>query len=69
MKPKKKKSGAYRTRRYGILNPYGDVWTPDTFNTIAAAQKHIAMFWASQPTKDLSKFTVTLVRVTVSAVT
>lgn len=63
-----KKPGAYKCRRYGILNPYGDVWTPDTFNTMLGAEQHVRDFWAKQPDHDLSKYKVVVVNVTVSPV-
>lgn len=34
---------------YGILNPYGDVWTTETFDTEEAARKHVRDFWHSMP--------------------
>lgn len=30
---------------WGILNPYGDLWTYETFRTPAAAMAHVASFW------------------------
>lgn len=69
MKKPKKGPKPYRCQRYGILNPYGDVWTPDTFNTMDAARQHVENFWRGQYDKDLSKFVVVPVKVVVSAVT
>lgn len=58
-----------RGEAWGILNPWGDVWTTDTFATEAAARQHIEDFW-SQPgfmPQDTGKFRVVRVKVTVSA--
>lgn len=54
------------SNRYGILNPYGDVWSPETFDSMDAALKHLTKFWG--PRDDLSRFTVIPVRVIVSAI-
>lgn len=71
MKTAKPKKGPkpYRCRRYGILNPYGDVWSPETFNTMLAAREHVKRFWSNQPDHDLSKYEIVPVKVIVSAVT
>lgn len=58
----------YRARRIGIVNPYGDIWTPDTFDNAEQARAYIAEFWRRQPDTDLSKFTTETVRVTVSRI-
>jgi hypothetical protein len=53
----------------GILGPYGNVWTPDTFETIEEARKHVADFWAGQPVEqDLSAFKIVPVEVTVTPI-
>lgn len=69
MKEPKKIATPYRCKRYGILNPFGDVWTPETFDTMDEARQHVASFWASKPDHDLSKYTIVPVRVTVATVT
>jgi hypothetical protein len=58
-----------RGEAYGILNPWGDLWTHDTFQTEALARKHIEDFWRNfpSPPTDLSRFKVIRVKVTVSA--
>lgn len=63
-----KRPTPYRSRRYGILNPYGDIWSPVTFATIEEAKSHIESFWSFDPKRDLSVFAVVPVRVTVSAI-
>ncbi|MET4197318.1 hypothetical protein ABIA95_000140 [Bradyrhizobium sp. LA8.1] len=57
-KPKRPKP--YRSTGYGILNPYGDMWTPEMFETKAEATSHLERFW-SQPgfgPNDLSRFKI-----------
>ncbi len=66
---KKVKSGkTYHARRYGILNPYGDIWTADTFSTAEEAKRRVTEFWAFDPRRDLSMFAVVPVSVIVSVV-
>lgn len=63
-KPKPATGGAW-----GILNPYGDVWTHDTFHTKEEARAYLEAFW-NQPgfaPQDLSRFKIVPVRVRVSA--
>lgn len=56
-----------RGTAFGILNPWGDLWTYETFRTREAAARYVASFWAGNPSApDLSKFKVVPVRVTVS---
>jgi hypothetical protein len=55
-KPKKPK-GTSRTG-YGILNPYGDMWTSEVFDTPAQAQAHLEGFWKGIQDHDLSKFKI-----------
>lgn len=57
-----------RGKAYGILNPYGDLWTYEHFQTVEAAEKHVRDYWAGFPTlpHDLAAFKVVPVRVTVS---
>jgi len=47
---------------YGILNPYGDMWTPEVFSTIGGARGHLERFWHFQPGQDLSKFKIVRAR-------
>lgn len=63
----KKPKGA-RGTAWGILNPWGDVWTHNTFTTSMAASAHIDEFW-DQPgfgPTDRSKFRVVPVEVQVT---
>lgn len=64
-----KKSKPYRsTSRFGILNPYGDIWSPETFDTEAEAMAYVEQFWRdTKGVTDLSRFKPVRVRVTVSA--
>lgn len=55
-----------RGKAFGILNPYGDMWTYAHFPSRIAALRHISDFWGSIP-HDPGRYTVVPVRVTVSA--
>lgn len=64
---KAKRPKPYRTtKRFGILNPSGDMWTVNTFETSNAAQRHLEAFFG-KPHIGLKKFKIIPVRVTVSA--
>ena len=55
---------------WGILNPWGDVWTTNTFETEEAARAHVREFWARFPEqRDLTKFKPVRVKVHVSVAT
>ena len=55
---------------FGILNPYGQFWTHETFTTPEKARDYIETFWARNANKpDTSKFEVIPVILTISAVT
>jgi hypothetical protein len=49
---------------FGILNPYGGLWTHHTFPTEAAARAYVTDFWRTS-SQDVSKFSVVPVRVRV----
>lgn len=65
-----KKIKPARGEAFGILNPFGDLWTYAHFPTEEAARACVATFWKgiSHP-PDLSLFKVIPVKVTVSAAT
>lgn len=64
----KKPKGYTDERRFGILNPHGDIWTSDTFTSEEAARRHIADFWRNiRNAGDLTRFKVIPVRVHVTA--
>lgn len=66
---KAKRPKPARGKALGILNPYGDLWTYETFQTEELARAYIKAFWAPiDHGPDLSKFTVIPVKVTVSAI-
>jgi len=46
---------------YGILNPYGDMWTYRSFETEAEARAFIKNFWRDDP-GDISRFKVVRAR-------
>lgn len=58
-----------RGTAWGILNPYGDLWTHNTFQTEAEAAEYIRSFWKDWPggaPSNLSAFRAVPVKVTVS---
>lgn len=72
--PGERRAKPYRSdRRFGILNPWGELWTDDTFLSEAEAREHVRTFWkrsgfpdtTSNP-RELAKFKIVPVRVTVS---
>jgi len=70
----KGKAKPYRSDdRFGILNPFGDLWTPETFATPKAAADYLFAFWrgggfgeAYREPRQIGKFKVVPVKVTVS---
>lgn len=69
--PKARRPKPARGKAFGILNPYGDFWTYQTFETERAARDYVARFWGQRcfrhTSYDHRKFKVIPVRVTVSA--
>lgn len=63
-----KKPKPYKMRRFGIISPYGDVWTCQTFDSREAARQHVADFWKDIGGADLSRYMVARVEVTVRVV-
>ena len=55
-----------RGKAFGIINPYGDLWTHQTVRDERAARDHIEAFWRGTTTMDTSRFKIVPVRVTVS---
>jgi hypothetical protein len=53
---------------YGILNPYGDMWTTEIFETPAAAEQFVRDFWRGAKDIDHSRFRVVRARVRTSFV-
>lgn len=57
---------------WGILNPYGDLWTHRTFPSEKAAEQHVMDFWRGvsvEKTGDLRRFRPVQVKVHVSVFT
>jgi hypothetical protein len=57
---------------WGILNPYGDIWTTRTFETEQDARDHVAAFWSDLDggtERDLRKFKPVRVNVHVTVAT
>jgi hypothetical protein len=67
--PPKRRPKPARGAAFGILNPYGNVWTFESFPTEAAAREYLEAFWRNPGfgPQDTSKFQIVPVRVTVSA--
>lgn len=57
-----------RSGRFGILNHVGQVWTCNTFDTAAEAQKYVDDYQARNRHCNLRRHKVVPVRVTVSVV-
>lgn len=53
---------------FGIVNPYGDMWTTDVFRSPEAASEHLADFWRGSPEKDLSRYRIVKAKVRTSFV-
>lgn len=52
---------------FGILNPYGDLWTWQTFGSEEEARAHVRDFWRGmQGEANTDQFTIIPVKVTVS---
>lgn len=59
----KRPKGYIDETRFGILNPWGDVWSSETFTTEDAARAYINAFWRNvKDPGDLSRFRVVRVR-------
>jgi hypothetical protein len=66
-KAKIKKPKPYRTtHRFGILNPWGDFWTPETFTTEAKAEAYIYAYWKKHGDAKVHQYKIVPARVTVS---
>jgi hypothetical protein len=65
-----KRPSPIRGNAYGILNPYGDFWTWQTFETERAARDYVVAYWRTfpKPPHDTSRFRVIPVKVSVSAI-
>jgi hypothetical protein len=55
-----------KVERFGIINPYGGIWTPNTFDTPEDAARYVSNYWKSDAEK-IKGFKVVLVSVTVVA--
>lgn len=44
---------------YGIMNPYGDMWTSEVFATPGQAKGHLERFWSGADGQtDLTRFKI-----------
>ena len=64
----KKPKGA-KGEAWGILNPYGDLWTHETFKSEAAALEYVRAWWSwdREGGGDLARFKAICVNVHVTA--
>jgi hypothetical protein len=60
-----RRSRPARHKAWGIINPHGDIWTHDTFETAGEARAHVRRFWADTNV-DPDHFEIVRVKVTVS---
>lgn len=58
----------YAMDRFGILNPYGEIWSSHTFGTEAEGKEYVDRYWNGQPPHELKKFKVVPVVVTITRV-
>ena len=68
---KAKKPKTASNTGYGILNPYGDMWTSEIFDTPGKARGHLERFWRGNPNygpSDLDKFKIVRAKQTSSYV-
>jgi hypothetical protein len=68
MKLQKRAPAPYQMDRYGIANPWGDIWTPETFDTMDAARRYIDNYAEKNRKMDMSRHKVVRVAVTVRAI-
>lgn len=61
-----KEDKSLETERWGILNPYGDLWTPNTFDTEWKAWAHLDGFLRSLKQKEVEPASFKVVRVIVT---
>lgn len=68
MKKPKQGPKPYRAPRYGILNHFGEIWTPETFATEELAGSYLKLCSKTNPSWKLGNHKVVPVTVTVTAV-
>lgn len=57
----------YKMERFGILNPWGQIWSCNTFETADDARKYLYDFFAKSEDHDTSRFKIIPVNVTITA--
>ena len=64
----KRESKSMRFERFGILNRYGDLWTPSPFETEKEARDYLDKYWRDFPggPHSTKRFKIVPVRVTVT---
>lgn len=51
---------------WGILNPYGNIWTDKTFESPEEAYEYLKAFWKKATDRELQKFKIVRVTKTVA---
>ena len=69
---KSNKPKAVTREAWGILNPWGDLWSYEVFDTAEAALEHLEAFWRKPGFKDehrdTSKYRIVKVKVRVAVI-
>lgn len=68
MKRSSKPMRTYERTGVGIVNPYGQLWSDEVYDTPEAAIAHLRRFWNGVPAYDESRWSLTMVLVKVTAV-
>lgn len=58
VKPAKKRPAMSSHNGYGILSPYGDMWTSSIFNSPTEAKDYIRDFWRGVKGHDITKYRI-----------
>lgn len=64
-RPAPTKPAPARRDGFGIVGPYGNVWSIDVFDTPSQAERHLADFWRGID-RDLTKFKIVRVRASIA---
>lgn len=56
----------YEMEAIGILNPYGQIWSRNTFETVDAAKAYVRDFWKGRPEGELERYRYIPVNVTIT---
>lgn len=50
---------------WGIISPYGNIWSPLVFDTPEKEREHLTIYWHNIPKAGISEFRIVKVRRTV----